>query len=376
MKVCVLLNVLDPYKGGNHLPLFEAASDTEFTILCNRSKCYAADLPSNVTVIEVPGRIGPYYYGIADFLFARSVLKRYVPHSPFWQQFQCIHINQTMGPALKKLKRTGVPLLFLIHHPVTADRSIAMAESGWLSALRWWLKYALLIWWQRKLCRVAHHVATVSQTMRERIASDYHVPSEKISVIPNGVDGEAFTPVTDAQCQYDVIALGSFVHPRKGFPYLLQAYKELAHLGFKIADVGRRSEKQLQQLKAIDGVTVHSMVDVYTLRDLVRHSRVLISVSLFEGFGLSLIEALASGRPAVAFSVGAVEEVLGGIDEDFLVPPRDTVALVEKVEKYLGLSGEERDSRGVTYRETVLERYSLEKSAQALQDLYTTLITG
>ncbi|MDP6561568.1 MAG: glycosyltransferase family 4 protein [Candidatus Peribacteraceae bacterium] len=363
MHVCVLLNVLDPFKGGNHLPLFAVAADTQFTIVCNRSKCSTEDLPKNVKVVEVPGRIGQYYYGIADFLFARSVLKKYPTSSDFWSQFDVIHLNQTMGPALKKLKEVDVPLLFLIHHPVTADKEV----SGWI------LKYAPLIQFQRSMCKTADQIATVSETMKKRIASDYGVTPEKISVVYNGVDGDAFTLTKDTECEFDVIALGSFIHPRKGFPYLLKVYTKLAASGKRIADVGRRSQEQQLALQSIQGVTVLGMVDADTLIHLVRHSRVLISTSLFEGFGLSLIEALACGHPAFAFGVGAVPEVLGSIDETLIITPKDTDAMVSAVEAYMTLDAKEREERGQNYRKLVLERYSLEKSASSLQGLYSQI---
>lgn len=363
MKVCVILNVLDPFKGGNHLPLFAACKSTEFTVVCNRSKCEAQDLPGNVNVIEVPGRIGPYYYGVADFLFAKLLLKQYPPTCDFWKQFSVIHINQTMGPALKKLKASGVPLLFLIHHPVTADRDV----SGW------WLKYAMLVQFQRKLCHAAMHIATVSQTMQQRIAKDYNVPTEKISIVPNGVDGNVFPLVSDASCEADVVAVGSFMHPRKGFLDLLKVYKTLAASGKNIADVGRRSDAQREALSAIDEVTVHGMVSGEKLIHLVSHSRVLVSTSKFEGFGLSLIEALASGHPAFAFSVGAVPEVLTSIDPQLVVEPFDTSDMCQRIEQYLALSPTERDQKGISYRNAVLDLYSLEHAASALEALYSDI---
>lgn len=360
MRVCILINVLDPYKGGNHLPLLAACKDTRFTIVCNRSRCKSEDLPENVEVVEVPSRIGSYYYGIADFLFARSILRAYPVHADFWAQFDVIHLNQTMGPALKKLKATGVPLLFLIHHPVTADRDV----SGWV------VRYALLSRFQRSMCRCADRIVTVSETMRERIAADYDVDPKKISVVYNGVDGDLFTLTHDDECQFDVIAVGSFIHPRKGFSYLLDVYRQLSASGKTIADVGRRSDKQLRALQSIPGVTVHGMVDAEELRDLMQRSRVLVSTSLYEGFGLSLIEALACGHPAFAFGVGAVPEVLGSIDSALIVPEKDTAALTMNVEAFLALAAEDRDEKGIYFRNSVVEKYSIKSSMKQLLDVY------
>jgi len=278
-----------------------------------------------------------------------------------------------MGPALRRLRRLKIPLLFLIHHPVTADRDIAVAEASGLAALRWRLQYALLVRWQRAMCAAADRVATVSSAMRTRIATDYGCPLEKISVVPNGVDGAAFRPLPDAECRFDAIAIGSFIHPRKGFPYLLDVYRRLAASDKRIADVGRRTDAQQRALAAIPGVMQFGTVDGARLIDLVRHSRVLLSTSLFEGFGLSLIEALACGHPCFAFSVGAVPEVVGAVDPALLVPPRDTATLAAAAKAFLALPRDERERRGERYREAVLRLFPLRASAEALEALYRAM---
>lgn len=373
MKVCVLLPVLDPFKGGNHLPLLAAAKDTEFTIVCNRSKAKPEEIPANVKVITIPGRIGPYYYGIADVLFGKLVLKKFPIKSAFWNDFDVIHVNQVMGPALRKLEKTGVPVLFLIHHPVTADREIAVQESTFFTGLLWRLRYFCLVYFQKKMCKAATHVATVSETMKTRIALDYQLSADSISVVPNGVDGDLFTPVKDQDCTADIIAIGSFIHPRKGFPYLVELYKLLAKSGYKILDVGRRTDAQRAELATLNGITSLGTVSEEQLLNSLSHTRVLVSTSLFEGFGLSLIEALACGHPAFAFAVGAVPEVLTPINTSLVVEPRNVEDMAKKALAFLALTPAERERQGAEFRTKVLERYSLNLSAEKLQKLYREL---
>lgn len=318
-------------------------------------------------MITVPGRIGSYYYGWADFLYAKLLLRAYPQNSAFWQQFDVIHINQIMGPALRKLKECNVPVLFLIHHPVTADREIAIEESSFIEGLLWRAKYALLVSWQGAMCSIADRVVTVSKTMQSRISQDYQCDRKKIHVVPNGVDGNVFTFVPSEVCTADVIAVGSFVHPRKGFRYLVDVYRRLSQHNLHIVDVGRRTDEQLKAIEDIPGVTVYGTVDAEQLIYLVQHSRCLVSTSLFEGFGLSLIEALSCGHPAFAFDVGAVPEVLGSIDSSFVAPQKDTEALSSKILKYLQSSVDGREEQ---YRKAVLEAYSIISSADSLCEMY------
>jgi len=297
------------------------------------------------------------------------LLKRYPIGDQFWNQFDAIHCNQIMGPALRKLRQLKAPLLLTIHHPVTADREVAVQESGVLSALHWKLKYFLLVRWQRAMCHNCNTLITVSSTVRDRLVSDYGCDASSITIVPNGVDGEEFCIGSD-QNQYDVVAMGSFVHPRKGFPYLLKTYQALSDAGKHIADIGRRTDAQRSALEKISGVTTFGTIPGDELIHVLQRSAVLISVSLYEGFGLSLIEALSCGKPTFAFGGGAVQEVLDPIDPTFTVSLRDTDILIERVQAFLAFSEEERKQKGEQYRQKVIELYALKKSATALQSVY------
>jgi glycosyltransferase involved in cell wall biosynthesis len=330
-------------------------------------------LPPNITVETIGDRLGPYYYGVADFFFARSVLRRYPISHPFWKQFDVVHLNQTMGPSLERLLSTGVPVCLFIHHPVSADLAVAVEESSVFHALQWKLRYAPLIFMQRRLCHTLPCIATVSETSACRIAADYACPRGKIFVVPNGVEIHA-RDSKDVAMQFDVLGLGSFIHPRKGFRYLVHAYKLLSAAGYRIADIGRRSAEQRKLLTSIPHLTVFGTVSDAELQMHIASSRTLISTSLYEGFGLSIIEALASGKPAFAFDGGAVREVLTPIDPDLVVPLRDTAALVQRIIHFLQLPSDQAMEVGGRYRDAVQRLYPLRRAAEGLEALYSKII--
>jgi glycosyltransferase involved in cell wall biosynthesis len=362
------------FKGGNHLSLLEALPEVQFTVLTNRTKPKNPDLPVNVTVKTIEAKLGPYYYGFSDFLFARAVLKRYPVHHPFWKTFDLLHLNQTMGPALLSLKHTGIPLCLLIHHPVSTDMRIALEESNAPNRLLWKLRYTMLIAWQKRYCRDLRNIITVSQTAADRIVEEYGCKREKIHVVLNGVDTEEFVPKNLTHTAFDVIAIGSFMHPRKGFRYLEQVYRKLSLRGYTIADVGRRSDAQRDILHSIANVQSFGTIEHAQLLSLIQQSKALISTSLYEGFGLSLIEALACGRPSFAFDAGATGEVLRPIDSNLLVPLRDADALANRVIAFLDLPQSEQITRGLAYRTAIQTTYPLRASAQALHHVYDRMI--
>ena len=109
------------------------------------------------------------------------------------------------------------------------------------------------------------------------------------------------------------------------------------------------------------------------LLSLLQKSKVLVSTSLYEGFGLSLIEALACGHHCIAFDVCAVREVLEPIDNQLTVQPRDVLALVQHATTFLSLNPKELQKKADEYRSAVIDQYSLEKSAQSLHRVYQQL---
>jgi glycosyltransferase involved in cell wall biosynthesis len=255
---------------------------------------------------------------------------------------------------------------------VTADLEMALAECSLLEGLRWRARSFLLQRWQRRMCRECDHLLTDSHTVAKRLEEDYGCDPRKCSVLHLGVDLHLFQPL-ELTPAFDIIAIGSFLHPRKGFRYLLEVYRALAGEGYRIADIGRRSEEQGRMLRAIERVTTFGVLPERELVSLLQRSSVLISTSLYEGFGLTLLEALACGKPAFAFSVGAIPEVLGPHGGDLLVSPRDTAALIAKARAFLSLSLEERADWGQRYRAFVSEHFPLDRAAKALCALYEEL---
>ncbi|MCW2759594.1 MAG: glycosyltransferase family 1 protein, partial [Nocardioidaceae bacterium] len=107
--------------------------------------------------------------------------------------FDVVHDNQVLGHGMRDIART-LPMVTTIHHPITFDRRIDLAEAPWrkkLSLRRW---YGFLRM-QQAVARRLDRVVTVSESSRRDIARDFRVDPERIEVITLGVD-ETFRPPT------------------------------------------------------------------------------------------------------------------------------------------------------------------------------------
>jgi glycosyltransferase involved in cell wall biosynthesis len=196
--------------------------------------------------------------------------------------------------------------------------------------------------WQRALlpaiARRAQHVITVSEFSRSEIVELLGVEPSRISVVPGGVD-ERFTPDADPGPARRALGLDR--------PYVLTvasriARKNLAALGIAAQRLARQGidvvvagggRPQLRPEAAVGGVRAVGHVADEHLPGLYAGARAFVLPSLYEGFGLTCLEAMAAGVPVVAADRAALPEVCG--PAALLVDPDDGEAVAAAVERVL-----------------------------------------
>jgi glycosyltransferase involved in cell wall biosynthesis len=153
----------------------------------------------------------------------------------------------------------------------------------------------------RKVLRGADAIVAVSEFTRAETEELAGVPRERITVIPHGVD-EAFTPEGPA-AEGDYVLAVATLEPRKN---LARAVEAARLAGVELRVVGAAGW---------GGVAVESWVGEVPdaeLAALYRGARCLLYPSLYEGFGLPVLEAMACGTPVVTSAGTAMEELAGG----------------------------------------------------------------
>jgi glycosyltransferase involved in cell wall biosynthesis len=163
--------------------------------------------------------------------------------------------------------------------------------------------------------RCAARVLTVSERTKSDIVELYGIPPERIVVTPNGVDS-VFHPGNGPR-DY-VLAVGA-IQDRKN---QLAALDAATAVGLPFVVVGPEKDSFLADELRKRGARVEGYVDEDRLAELYRGAACLTQTSRFEGFGLPVLEAMASGTPVVAVREPALEEVTGGaavfVDDDGL----------------------------------------------------------
>ena len=159
--------------------------------------------------------------------------------------------------------------------------------------------------------RAAARVLTVSERTKADLVELYGIPSERIVVTPNGVD-PAFAPSRESGS--DAVSRGSYVlsvgaiQKRKN---QLAALEAADAVGLPFVVVGPIKDASLAEELRRRGARLEGYVDTERLAELYRGAACLVQSSRHEGFGLPLVEAMASGAPVVAVPDPALREVAG-----------------------------------------------------------------
>jgi glycosyltransferase involved in cell wall biosynthesis len=290
-------------------------------------------------------------------------------------EFDVIHDNQTLGRGILAIQRLGVPLVTTIHHPITVDRRVELAAATTprqRARVRKWYGFLRM---QRRVARRLRHIVTVSRNSAAEIVRDFGVAADRIRVIPVGVDPEMFRTDGQPRVRGQIVAVASADTPIKGVPVLLEALAKLrtthddAHL-LLVTKPSGPTERLISELGLDEAVRVASDLDQEQVAVVLASAEVAVVPSLYEGFSLPAIEAMACGTPLVATRTGALPEVVG-VDgaAGLLVPPGDADTLAAALKRLLDDQGERQRMR-VAARHRVVQRFTWRSVAERTAAYY------
>lgn len=295
--------------------------------------------------------------------------------------FDLVHDNQCLGTGMLGMIEDGWPLLTTLHHPITVDRHLALAKSTnpWQRiTTRRWFGFLRM---QVRVARRLPAILTVSHSSMKDIAAQMGVDPDRMTVVPVGVDHTVFRPLPGAQpVPGRLMVTSSSDVPMKGLLPLLEAVAKLrTERDVELTVIGRpkaggRVDRAIDRLGLRQ--VVHSVSGI-TDADLARRygeAEVAVVPSLYEGFSLPAVEAMACGVPVVATTGGALPEVVGSDGETgLLVPPDDPGALAGAIGRLLD-DPALRQRVGAAGRRRVLDRFTWEVTAKGTAACYRSLV--
>jgi len=251
--------------------------------------------------------------------------------------------------------RMESPLVVAMH-----DVSFA-AHPEWFS----WREGMRRRFFARRAARKARAVLTISQFSRDEIERHLGVPRERIHVVPLGVGLPKSAP--DGQRDPLVLYVGSIFN-RRHLPALIGGFALAAarHPGLRLEVVGANRTHPHQDLRTLadatgagDRIRLRDWVDDDELAGLYGRASAFAFLSEYEGFGLTPLEALASGVPALVLDTPVAREVLGEAACFVPVPTPEAVAAALMAV----LNGPDRQ-RILGAAPSVLARYDWRRTAE------------
>jgi glycosyltransferase involved in cell wall biosynthesis len=233
---------------------------------------------------------------------------------------------------------------------------------------------------QARVARRVPHLVTVSDSSARDIVADFGVDPARIEVVPLGVEPEVFRHHRDPRVPGRIVAMASADTPMKGVDTLLEAFAKVrTERDVELVLVARpqpggRTEQLVDSLAIGDSVRFVSGLSDTDLAALVGSAEVACVPSLYEGFSLPTVEAMACGTPLVASRAGAIPEVVGeeGLCAD-LVTPGDVAELATALRALLD-DPHRRRRMGEAGRRRALERFSWRAVAEATAAAYARAV--
>jgi glycosyltransferase involved in cell wall biosynthesis len=237
-------------------------------------------------------------------------------------------------------------------------------------------------------------IISVSQAAKRELARVFTVPESKIEVIYNALD-ESFRsepyPRDDAlilerhAISYPFVLYAGNIRPHKNLPRLIEAFSvakaelrgnaEFDHLKLLVIgdELGQHPDlrRTVVRTRVREDVRFLGFVPHPVLRVLYKHARAFLFPSLYEGFGLPPLEAMAHGTPVLTSNVSSLPEVFG--DSALLVNPEKVFEIARGIRQIL--TDEELRARLIRAGEERVKMYSWDRAAQQLEDVYRTVMT-
>jgi len=216
----------------------------------------------------------------------------------------------------------------------------------------------------------ADYVGVLSSFSRQSFVRE-GIPEDRIVCIPPGVDVALFQPRPQQDGVFRILAGGLRI--RKGIGYLLEAVAGLPRRNIELATTGRVPPDAVPILAKYDVPIRHyGPLPRRRLAELFAQSSVLVLPSIEDGFGLVILEALASGIPVICSRNTGGPDVIRDGQEGFVVPIRDAAALRERL-LFLYEGDAERRRMGEAARAKALE-YSEDAYGARLVQAYRHLL--
>lgn len=301
--------------------------------------------------------------------------------------FDIIHGNVVSDLSLSQNFTVGMPRLITIHH-LAGDVVNTLRPSAFARIKDLGGETGITPFIERVCIRRADKIIAVSEYTKAKLALIYNIPLDKIEVIYNGWEEKSFAfteeEKAEVKAKYNIsndkpilLFVGRIDDRRKGLDVLLKAFKlVVTKMSASLVVAGSGNQRPYRDLSSALGiagqVTFAGFVDDITLQKLYSICDVYVCPSRLEGFGLTILDAMAAGKPVVATKAGAIPEIVE-LGRNGLLVQSDRENELAIVMMQLLSNNSEVKAISKNNREKVQGSYSWQIAAEKTAEVYAEL---
>ena len=284
---------------------------------------------------------------------------------------------------------THIPIIWTIHNPPPAEHHLTLIRNDRLNKPFELLYFKAVRIFTRLSLRFDKYdrIIAVSEAVADKVVKD-RVSPDKICIIPNGVDIQYFRDIKEREAkqpdaQYVVLTVGGITEHKgqlnivKGAPEVLAKFPNTLFLMvgpvrseyyFTLLEEAIGELGLEQNVKLVGAVSQEDLLSYYQLCDL------YLQPSLEEGFCITMMEAMACGKPVIGTPVGEISKLITESRAGILISDSSPAQISRAVIELLA-NGGARKEFGERARKYVVGSYSWEAVARQTADLYQEMLT-
>ncbi len=244
------------------------------------------------------------------------------------EKYHLDRVNIHAGPGgVLCVRRLPVPVIVTCHH--TYLQQISHIRS------QFWKR--IFLPFEKRTYRLADRIVAVSEATKDALVVRYEIPEDKVTVIHNAVDTSRFHHLEIPKKPLSLLYIGR-IDKRKGIEFLIRSMplvrEQIPDVQLLVGGKGSHLGKMknlVDQLHLERNVTFLGFVPDDKLNELYNRAHCVVVPSIFEGFGITVIEALAAGTRVIGTDSDGIREILQSGESGGLVPYGDHHALAEAI---------------------------------------------
>lgn len=365
MKIAMLISTsFPPEEGiGNHVYNLSkklVENGHEITVFTRGSYKTEVSQFEDIKIVKVPFiPLYPFHIKIHGF-FLKRALKSVEP------EFDIIHAHTPLTPNIT----TSVPFILTFHSSlVEAAKKMKIVDLKSLltKIMTKTVTYPILV----NSIKNSEAVITVSKLTRDELIKYFGI--KNIIVIGNAVDTEFFKPSKEKSGNY-LLYVGRLSYDKGLFELIEAADIVCKQNNIKLILVGKGElYKKLQEKVKLKGLENHVQFAGFKQRDelikIYQNSKIFISSSTYESGPITVLEAMACGKPVISTEVGIASECISNFENGILIPPGSSQKIIDALN--LVLKDEDlMELLGSNASKTIQENYTWDSITKMVENIY------